>query len=762
MRHTPRLLSVAHRVPSPVSCIPSVRTLAVRLAVAILLAGHLPHTRHASTLQAQSARTRVPTESLVHDAREKASVGDTSAALELLERATDQSPRDPDALYWRGLVLSRTTALTIGDTPRRILAWHLLNRANSIDARNPRYLLELGRLRLNTPILRVEAERLFRRALSVAEQNGDPSQLADVAYELGQIKARRYLTGKNRWLYSSNLIFDPIVSQRRLHYTREFLQQLSRPIENAAFVDRSQAEEYFRRALAAVPAHEQSATALAALLYDQRRFDELQRIVAPVLQLPGASARPWLAAGLAAYRLGELAAADRFYTAALARLTPQMKDNVLNLGRILRKGDSVRVLGLNAADRARTDSAFWESADPLLATPENEARLEYLSRIAFTDLFFTDSDTRQIGWNTDRGLIIARYGEPPVIATFPPSSDADAGDAIGRIITVWFYPRAEVEFVFFGPPAMNSASFAGNYRDFAEERRDASPFMLDNVPLAMSIDSLPTQVTRFRGANVRETEVLVATSIDAARMYRGAEIDRGVLERSVRVGPAARLQVASVDTMRVSLPASRRLQWLFVDTLRAGEYRMRFEARDPSVTGAFGRAQLETVLSTSDTAHLGSSDLLIADRVAVPPTTLRSWHQLGLVPRGDLVMAPRDTFSLYWENYGLRANAGQRVSFEVRIVVTLLQLDRGRDPLRNLFGNISDAVGLSPEGDEQLGMRYERTEAVEGRDRIPGLVTLGLGTAPSGRYRLTVTVSDRVSGQRTSTQREFTISRAGP
>jgi len=712
-------------------------------------------------LHAQPPLPRVPTESLVHDARAKASLGDTAAALELLERATDQSPRDPDALYWRGVVLSRTTALTLGDTPRRMLAWLLLNRAASIDSRNPRYLLELGRLRLNTPIMRVEAERLFRRALTVAESNGDPVQFAEVTYELGEIKTRRYLTGRNRWQYTSNLIFDPIAAQRRLHYTREFLEQLARPIERAAFVDRSEAEEYFRRALGAQPAHEASAVALMALFYDQKRYDEMLVIAAPSLQQSDATVRVFLAAGLAEYKRGQFHEADRLYTTALERLTPDMRAEVLDLGRLLRKGDSVRVAGINPSDRTRTDSAFWEAADPMLSTPHNEARLEFLSRMAYADLFFTDVETRQIGWRTDRGQILARYGEPPVIATFPPSTDVDAGDAIGRVITVWFYPRAEVEFVFFGPPAINSASFAGNYRGYAEERRELSPFMLDNLPFVMAVDSLPTQLARFRGPTARETEVLVATSLDPSRLYRSADIDRGSLELSVRVGPPAQLKLSAMDTVRVSLPSSRRIPYLWVDTLRAGDYRLRVEARDPAVQGALGRAQLESPMPAFDTTRLASSDLLIANRVSVPSGALPSWHSIGLVPRGDLTIAPRDTFSVYWENYGLKAGVDQRMRFEVRLVVTLLQLDRGRDPLRNLFGNIADAVGLSAVGDQQLGMRFERNEPFSNRDRVPQLVTIGLGTSPAGQYRLEVIITDRVSGQTSRTQRQFTISREG-
>ncbi len=711
-----------------------------------------------ASASAQAPRVRPPTDSLVREALEKAGSGDTASALDLLERATDQSPRDVNALYWRGLMLSRTTALSIVDTPRRLLAGWLLSRANDLDPRNPRYLVELGRIRLKTPLLRVEAERLFRRALSVAEASGDPAQLADVAFELGQIKERRYLSGRDRYIYTTtNVIFDPIAARARLHYTREFLESLSQPIENSAQVDRLDAEEYFRRALGALPTHAPSVLGLMGLLYDQRRYDEMRRVALPLTAVDTAPARVLLADGLAAYRLGLLAQADTQFNRAMARFSPADRAELTNLGRITRKGDSVRIVGLNDEERARTEAAYWEAADPMLSTPENEARLEYYARVAYADLRFTDADTRQVGWRTDRGLIIARYGEPPVVATFAPTSDADAKDAVGRVITVWFYPRTEVEFVFTGPPAMNVAIFAGNHRGFAEEQRQEAPFLLDNVAIAMAVDTIPVQVARFRGTSTATSELMIAASVPLDRLYKSAEIDRGVLESSVRIGPLAALKVAHVDTVAVPLPATRRAPRVWLDTLDAGaNYRVRIEVRDAALQNAMARAQTDLTMLPRAPAALSLSDMVFANRMAATTSAVGRWNTIGLVPRGDLVLAQRDTFSVYWENYGLAPDADGRVKYEVRLVITLEEIERVGG-VNRFFGGLSDMFGVSQEGDQRLGLRFERNEAMGTRDRVPELVTIGLGTAPSGRYRLELLVTDRTSREVTRTERTFHI-----
>ena len=732
---------------------------ALRAAVVIVVVMLGVALAGATTVSAQSPRLRAPTDSLVRAALDHAAAGDTANALALLERATDQSPRDVNALYWRGLMLSRTTALSLVDSPRRFLAAYLLNRANDIDPRNPRYLIEIGRIRLKTPMRRIEAERLFRKALAVAVKNNDPVQLAEVAFELGTIKERRYLTGRDRWIYTTtNIIFDPIAARARLHYTREFLQSLGQPIEHSGQVDRQDAEEYFRRALTSWPTHAPSAVSLMGLLYDQRRYDEMRRIATPLTGVDSAPARVLMASGLASYKLGQLAQATTMFERALARFSPSERAEITHLGRITRKGDSVRIDGLSADERARTDSAFWEAADPMLSTPENEARLEFLARMAYADLRFTDADTRQVGWRTDRGLIIARYGEPPTVATFAPTSDADAKDAVGRVITVWYYPRTEVEFVFTGPPAMNAAFFAGNHRGYAEEQRQEAPFLLDNLAIALAVDTVPIQIARFRGVTPDKGQLMIAASVPIERLYATAEIDRGALEASVRIGPLAALKIARIDTLVVALPTTRRVSRLWVDTLAAdANIRVRVEVRDAALVGAMARAQADLSMLSADASRLSVSDLVFADRLASPGSTVGRWNTIGLVPRGDLVLAQRDTFSVYWENYGLRSDADGRVKYELRMIVTLEQIDRGPSGTRRFFGGLSDMFGLSTEGDQQMGLRFERNEALSARDRVPEVVTLGLGSAPAGRYHLELIVTDRISGQVTRTQRQFHI-----
>lgn len=760
------------------------------LLVAPALAASQAATQAASQAPGEGAPPPAsPVAALLREAQARLVAGDTSAALELLERATDRAPNDPDALYARSTLLLATTELGVNDALRQFIASRLLTRAASLEPRNPRHLLALGRLRLRTPLLRVEAERMFRRALDVARSQGDPAMEAAVAWELAQVKERRHRTGANRWMYTGSVIFDPITAQRRLHYTREFLQNLARPVPEAGATDRAEAEGYYRRALAAVPGHAPSVLGLAGLLYDHRRVEEMAALlrtalggeegatagVAPAAALADSVAvRLRLAAGLAAWRLGRAPEAERHFADALARAPAATRDEWLDLGRILRVGDSVRVAGLPAAERAATMDAFWEAADPVLDTPENEARLEYLARIAWADLRFTDPDTRQVGWRTDRGLVAIRYGEPPVVASFAPQLETETRDALTRVVTVWFYPRTETEFVFSSPPAFNLALFAGNYRDHAAERRDAGPFLLDNLPVAMAVDSLPVQVGRLRGSAPGRWQLVVGASLDGSALLGGAEVDAGSAVLTVRAGAPSQLRVRARDTVpvRAAAPPVRR-QWS--DTVSGDALRLRVEARDPAVNARVARAQVELAAlpafrafdptGADTTSALAISDLLLVDRPATPSrgtAAWRGWADAGVRLRGDLALLPRDTVAVYWEGYGLRPDPTGRVRYDVHLAMRLVEIDRGGGVLGRTLGSLADALGMTAEGEDQVGVRFTRDEPLDGRDRLPDLVTLGLGEAPAGRYRLTVTLTDRLHGGTVRTERMFAIRRARP
>src|SRR5260370_32190036 len=105
---------------------------------------------------------------MVQTAIRLAEQGDTAQAIAQAAQAAQLDPDLADAHFLYGMLLARTSGAGLSAWGRRTDASREFNAALRLDRGNPRYLIEVARLRLKAPILRFQAERLFRRALDAA------------------------------------------------------------------------------------------------------------------------------------------------------------------------------------------------------------------------------------------------------------------------------------------------------------------------------------------------------------------------------------------------------------------------------------------------------------------------------------------------------------------------------------------------------------------------------------------------------------------
>ena len=701
-------------------------------------------------------------DSLIAAASDRARSGDTTRALQLLERATRVAPRYAPAFYERGVLLSRSARLGLSDMMTRRSAGNQIERALELDPNNPRYLIELGRLRLKTPFLRLDAERLFSRALRAAEKAGKPHELAEVHWELGQIFERRYMTTANRRMFNgamtsvsdASALGDPA-------YVRELFTIYTTEVPNSGELDFHKAEEHYRLAIAAEPGHANAVLGLLGLLVDAERLEEMVR-VARAARVAGAwSPRIPMALGLALHRLGRDEEAEAVFDSALARLDSAEYHEMTSLELITRKEDrpAVASLGTTGGEVATT---FWQAADPLRLTRVNEARLEFLSRVTHADLRFSAPEFGQLGWKTDRGNIMIRYGPPPRVASFPPEgSVASGGDQLGRVTTVWWYPETDLRFVFVGPPAMNYARFSGDFRSYAENAAYTAPMILGSGAMPLRIDTVAVQVARFRGEG-DAVDVSVFADVPTRRMLRQVDVSQALLETSLWLGDG-RLRTVSESRDSSVVRADARdgaTARAWRRSLRPGEYHYRVEALQPaSARAARGAARFTAepfpagALSTSDI--LVGRRMVLRDGVEAP----RSRDDYLIVPNATLTFAPRDTAHLYWENYGVARDSTGSGRIRVELALHLRALERANVAVIRVIGGVADAVGLTPEGDDRVLLRFDRTVALDSRDRVANYLALDLGDAPFGAYTLELTVTDLTTGRKTTTQRAIAVPR---
>jgi GWxTD domain-containing protein len=703
---------------------------------------------------------------LVGESVQLATRGDTAEALRRLAQATKLHPSLAEAHYRRGMLLARQAGNGLGDLFRRRAAGDALERALRINQDDPAYYLELGLLRLKQGLQRIDAGRLFNRALRVARDRGDPKIIAEVEAQLGDIDYRRYqAVGHRRLITGGGFRFDPEEAIANPHYAKDFLAGQSAEIEDAGELDLRQAEAHYRGGAAVWPAHDASNAGLLGILYDQQRYEEFQELARVFARAAPDNPRGYLFLGLGLWRLQRGREAAAAFERGLSRLTPSERAQLADLSLILRRADADHYQALSTAQRAEFNRIYWSANDPLKLSEENEHWLEHLARVAYTDLRFSAPDLGLRGWDTDRGVIYVRYGPAPVVANFPPETgpQGDNPGTVGVITTVWYYPERNLRFVFYGPPGYNFARFAGEFQAYAEDARYATPVRYDNVPVNEALDSVPVQVAAFRhSGDPSRTELVFFAGLPLTRMAEGVDLREGPIQNGLFVTDLLeRPVVTDRHSERVVFGAEQHFERrTFTTALPAGDYRYRVETRQPTTNRA-ARGAGRLPVESFDRTVLMLSDVVLADRVERRTETPAGRTGFLIDPNPPMEFAPGDAVHLYWEIYNLQPDSTGGIRYTAEVVLRVQSLER-TGLVARVVGPVLDAAGLSAKGDDPVSLRYEVAEDLAGRDRVPAWVAVNLLQAPAGTYTLELGITDQVSGQTANRRRVFTVTERAP
>ena len=112
---------------------------------------------------------------------------------------------------------------------------------------------------------------------------------------------------------------------------------------------------------------------------------------------------------------------------------------IAQLAYIAKKKDLRHIIeASNDTDRYQRFMAFWEKRDPTPSTRRNERMEEYYYRVASAnDRYGTVED----GWETDRGYVMVRFGEPDMVERHPYSFNT-------KPYEIWTYYRIGRQFIF--------------------------------------------------------------------------------------------------------------------------------------------------------------------------------------------------------------------------------------------------------------------------------------------------------------------------
>jgi hypothetical protein len=291
----------------------------------------------------------------------------------------------------------------------------------------------------------------------------------------------------------------------------------------------------------------------------------------------------------------------------------------------------------------------------------------------------------------------------------------------------------------------------------AQEVRDSYlkdyPSNFNNIGEFKDLDSIPVQIARFR-AGPDSSGLWVAAEIPARELASGVDLTTGLLQTAIVVFDG-RARVLNVDTSNSRIPltnvANRRSSWRF--ELPAEELGYRVEALQTESRHA-ARA-----IGSMDLRHangFGMSDVLLSAR-AEPKAggVAQRWSDLDIYPSTTRIRQGNEV-ALVWETYDLAADSTSSSAYTVKIALTRTD---GSKLLRGITRVVEGTLG---KGD---GRRRNNEVSVSFDRRVPArpvtldYLRLALRDLNPGDYRVTITITDKLTGKESLSSRNLTIDR---
>lgn len=623
-------------------------------------------------------------------------------------------------------------------------------------------LMLLGMLWLLPPTAAVAASRdaqadaLMRRAeqrLALNSIEFRRMAIADLerATELTPLRADLHLTlarayaqagflklAKQR--YERTLALAPEDAQARFGLAQSWRRDWLKYLEHGSL---ERAVEHFAAAARLDPKHVESWLMLSSLEVELKQLPAARAAAERALLADRARAEAMLAAASTRWRTGDVAGADSLFRLALARLRRSVRDRFEDFAPLASERDTFEYNRLPLAQRPEYARRFWREHDPDLATPENEAQLEYWARVAQAYFLYYDPARRQ--WD-ERGEVYVRYGPPDSVAYNPIGTSLYGMSGIGNHVLypvnalVWTYPRLGMSVL------MHDRMLSERYELPVSREQDMDP--QPNADSLARLDVVATHGLRgvFPALPPGATRLPLESQLAA---FEGADGLRHVFAGVAAPGqPGDSLAADFVvldSTQREVARVHRMLSPSACDAsgLRVADFALDLPPGDYHVgmsvrgAGRRGARRHDLRLDRADST-LSMSDVVVTCGLPLtPPTSVRlDPNPAGSVRDGEPLVA-------YFEVYHLATGADGEGRFEYETSVRSAERDR----------RIWLQRWLSPRRDGQdLGMT--RQDAVLGPVRRQ-YVSVPVQSLPPGRYLLQVAVRDVLTGDERSRQVEF-------
>ncbi len=698
--------------------------------------------------------------------------GDSAAAYAMLESAVRREKKDAASWHQLGLMSwnmarAKRSGGFIADkrtVQLLIVADSALRLSTQFAPDSARYWLSLARFNLTSGVSTMHAAATGQagHALDAARKVGDSLLIAAAADEVGMATWRRWEPVAKRALdpTGAGVSLASIQRSKAADYLRSIARRIEPPTGQT---DYANAYEQFRTAAFTDRTSQRYSRHLYMALGEQNRWAEMRQVARQrVTQYP-LDFQSWQALGLALHRLDDEKGATAAFDSAALTMDDAERERMTRFTRILRpaprkdrKGkdvtnaavDARAFMRLDEGPRRGLEAMFWMMSDPLALTNENEFQLEFLSRVVYADLRFSNEDLNIRGADTDRGDIYVRYGPPVHEVTI----GASGGPSLNQVTLAWLYAD-DLTFFFDLVPGFATARTRFDDKDYVELVKSEVPVRWDNVPSTKLLDTIPIRVARFR-AGGDSIDAVVAARVPIDSLVRGlgmnrvpVDVDFRLFDQFVKVRGVESQQSSFVaDSATLPLPRT------WVRRLGPGINVVRVEAMQMDSKRA---ARAMTRIDPERTDGFGMSDVLLGTKPSLKNASRPAgrWTDVSIEPNVG-TFAAGSSIGMLWEMYDITPKDGQA---KYRLSVAVDRVDRtgvGRLAAR-LVDGIGRTLGREQSGRNNLTISFDR--AVAAAPTVVEFLSLDLSDASPGVYRLRVEVTDMANLSKTSRQTEFRI-----
>ncbi|MEJ2194124.1 MAG: GWxTD domain-containing protein [Ignavibacteriaceae bacterium] len=531
-----------------------------------------------------------------------------------------------------------------------------------------------------------------------------------------------------------------------------------------AFEDFMKAERLLLKVINHDPEKIEAYLHLSYLYEEVGEFERAIPFLREVIKIDSTNKDAYLYLGYLCYKTGRHDSSLVSYTKALQLMNEKEEENFnVNSAHLF--------VGMDEENQVKYKlliDKFWNSSDPLYLTDYNERLLEHYSRVAFSNLRFSVEDQDLLGWQTDRGETVIRYGEPLNRIRFRPYINAGGKTALMLKTDVWFYPDKVFGFT--------DDYWTGNYRFSSPKWGGAtfSQFLYDTHSYAQDLRRINPEdyVPKFKGPTFNVPFHLVQfkdlddDSNNNTQLYVNYAMDvTGKFEFNNKYKLEHKCGLFILD-QESNKQAEQVEEVTYLNTdreLKINDYEkywinsIQVESKPDTEIIAFeiirnedeavSTNHFEYSIKKFSNDELDMSDILLATDVG------NSVSNKGAISRRDLKILPNPTqiftnannIFIYYEAYNLKLDGNNKADFEQRITIKNAKESSVVD---DIFASISNIFGSGNTDDKiTLTTNYQSFEK-----NAQVYLQIDMNAYIPGDYIVSVTVEDKVTGEEASSE----------